>query len=147
MERYDSPDQSGRSAVIKFPQIGRVIVTPRLGDFRAGSWCTVELRNRTSRVVLKTLGGPNSRTETCDATSAVGRVPSPANVFRIAIIHIVSVPVDVSPDPGRLTPVIVYQTLRDPVWRVDTDLARELVAAGATDTIADIRNYLRRRKR
>jgi len=147
MERYDSPDQSGRAVIITFPQIGRVKITPRISDTRNGFWCTAEVRNRASRVVLKTIGGLGQFGGRCGATSSVGKVPGPPNVYRVAIIHIATAPGESILEVGRYTPVIIFRTLRDPVWRVDADLARELVAAGATDTIADIRNFLRRTKR
>lgn len=139
---YDKPDQTDRPVVIAFSGLGRLTFTPRVIDEYTNSRCSVEVRAGRSKTVVDTIGGKKPNSGSCGATSALGRVPGPANTFRVAIIHIANTR-DLGPTlRAYYTPVIIYKTSRDPRWRVDAALSRELIAAGATDTIADIRKYL-----
>jgi len=136
-----------RPIAITFPQIGRVNFTARDGDLVEDAWCSVEIEDATSHVVLNTLGGPGRSIGQCSEPYALGRVPSPANVFRVVIIHFTTNPANDFEEGCRFIPLIVYRTLRDPDWRIDETLTSKLMAAGATDTIAKVRNYLRGGKR
>ncbi len=143
MEKYDSLDQTDRAVLLKFPVIGRIVVTPRIVDEYHNFRCTAEVRDGRSKFVLDTIGGKFRGSGRCGATSSVGRVPSPTDVYRVAIIHIATAPGILDTLKGELTPVILSRTRSDPRWRVDKALGQRLIAAGATDTIADIRRYLK----
>jgi hypothetical protein len=136
---YNKPAHTNRPVAIAFPNIGRVLFTPRVVDELTNFRCTIEVRSGRSNTVLNTIGGKETNSGECGPTAAIGRVPGPADTFRVAIIYITYL------DPNErafYAPVIIYRTRQDSRWRVDATLGRELIAAGATDSIADIRKYL-----
>jgi len=139
----DPPEVSGKPVPIDLPGAGRIVIVPRQFKKGAANWCTAEIRGPGRfRQIVPTAGGVLGGS--CWASLAVGRVPAPRGIVRLAVIYIANRPGEGLEIRPRETPVVLFRKTGQLQWRRDDALTIKLGRQAGVRTIGDLRTLLSR---
>jgi hypothetical protein len=145
--RFGKPYADGKSVIISFPRLTRVMVSPYKQSAGNDYRCSVRLTSTGATpqtvMTMPTLAeaAPDMVPTVCLSLRAFGRIPSKAGTYRIGLIYSGFTGYVLRPDNSYIVPVILTRTNRSPNWVIDDVLGSKLTDAGI-ETVPAMRRWL-----